>query len=128
MAKKISKKSPITFVELPPTPFGVLNGESINDMCSIVKVPSRGIPSLVSVLKRDGWSDIQEINPKYNGLNEKLTENNFKRILNSEILLLSSITRTASQTMQLAGLYKTYNPKGIVIAGGYDPTFRWISG
>jgi len=121
---KINKQSMITFVELPPTQFGKLNGEASVDFYSAIRLPSRGIPALSGVLHAEGWKDIKEINPIYHGEKGKLNEKNFERIYKSYILLISSITRTSRQSMKLADLYKKKNPDGIVIAGGPDPTFR----
>jgi radical SAM superfamily enzyme YgiQ (UPF0313 family) len=122
--KKIEKQSAITFVELPATQFGVLNGEPACDFYSAIKLPSRAIPVLAAVLKADGWTDVEEVNPLYHGIKGKLSARNFSRIFKSDALLISSITRTSLQSMELADLYRSKNPDGIVIAGGPDPTFR----
>lgn len=128
--KALSKESPITLIELPPTQFGVLNGDPAYDIYSLFRLPSRAIPVLEAVLRAKGWKNVVSINPFYDGENGKLTSENWERILNSEALLLSAITRTAPQSMELGKKYKLANPKGIVIAGGPDPTFRfeeWLS-
>src|SRR3989344_3026308 len=124
MTKKITKNSVLTFVELPPTQFGVLNGDSGYDIYSHINMPSRAIATLRGVLIGEGYTNTYEINPKYHGRGGKLTHENMQSIFQSDVLLLSSITRTAKQTMSLADLYKLHNPQGIVVAGGPDPTFR----
>ena len=121
---KISKKSSVTFVELPPTQFGILNGDASYDVYTKFRLPSRANHVLESILRRDGWENVVSINPIYHGENKRLSEENFKRIYFSDLLLLSSITRTAIQTIELARNYKSKNPNGIAIAGGSDPTFR----
>lgn len=93
-------------------------------MFSIVNLPSRALPLLTEILKQDGWKNIQEINPKYHGTKNRLNENNFDRIFDSDVLLASSISRTAPQTMYLLDLYKKVNPDGMAIVGGFDPSFR----
>ncbi|HNS32756.1 MAG TPA: radical SAM protein, partial [bacterium] len=120
----LTKQSPITFIELPPTQFGILNGEANIDFYSAIRLPSRGIPALAGVLREENWENMEEINPLYHGRKGKLTENNFIRIYNSDILLISSITRTSPQSMKLADLYRGKNPDGVTIAGGPDATFR----
>lgn len=128
--KRIGKDSKLTFVELPPTQFGVLNGDMGFDIYSHVKFPSRAIPTLRGVLMGDGYTNTHEINPKYHGRDGKLTPENMHDIFQSDVLLVSSITRTAKQSMALADLYKLNNPNGIVVAGGPDPTFRtedWLN-
>ncbi len=122
--KKLTKQSRVTFVELPPTQFGILNGKLDHDVYSLVKCPSRAIPQLRAVLIKDGWKNTHEINPYYHGNNGKLTSENMKDIFNSDLLLISAITRTAPQSQKLAEIYKEKNPEGIIIVGGPDPTAR----
>ncbi|MBU0958771.1 MAG: B12-binding domain-containing radical SAM protein [Nanoarchaeota archaeon] len=128
--KRIRKDSRLTFVELPPTQFGVLNGPGGFDIYSHAKLPSRAIPTLRAVMIEDGYSNTHELNPKYHGEGGKLTAKNMGDIFSSDILFLSAITRTAKQTMTLADLYRLNNQGGIIVAGGPDPTFRsdeWLN-
>lgn len=122
--KKISKESSVTFVELPSTQNGSLNGDLSYDIYSRFRLPSRAIHVLEAVLKNLGWRDVKSINPIFHGKRGKLNGKNFDRIFNSEILGISAITRTSPQSIELAKLYKLKNPEGIVIAGGPDPTAR----
>ena len=122
--KKITKQNRLTFVELPATQFGVLNGDMGFDVYSAFKLPSRAIPTLRGVLIAEGYTNTHELNPKYNGYNGRLTSQNMRDVFSSDVLLLSSITRTSKQSMALADLYKQSNLQGIVIAGGPDPSFR----
>lgn len=128
--KKLSKNSLVTLVELPATLFGILNGEVGFDIYSQFKMPARAIHVLEGVLRQDGWKNTFSLNPIFNEKRGKLTSNDFKRIFNSDFLLISAITRTAPQSQELARLYKLKNPKGIIIAGGPDSTFRiedWLN-
>lgn len=127
---KITKQSQITLIELPPTLFGKLNGDMNFDIYSYSKMPSRALHVLEGILRYNGFTNTKSINPNFNKKRGILTSEDFKRILNSDILLISSITRTSPQSQELARLYKQKNPKGIVIAGGPDPTFRvedWLN-
>ena len=121
---KISKKSPITLVELPATQFGVYNGNPSFDIYSGFGLPSRSIHNLEGILRDDGWENVKSVNPIHHGKKGRLTEENQKRIYNSKVLCISSITRTSPQSMTLGRNFKTVNSEGIVIAGGPDPTFR----
>lgn len=128
--RKLTKQSQITFVELPPTQYGILNGDASLDVYTRSKLPSRAIAVLQSILINDDFTNTHHINPYYNGDRGKVTSKNFKKIFTSDVLAISSITRTAIQSMELAKNYKQANPKGIVIAGGPDPTFRiedWLN-
>jgi radical SAM superfamily enzyme YgiQ (UPF0313 family) len=120
---KITKQSPVTLVELPATQFGVLNGEVSFNEFSKSRMPSRAIHVLEGILRADGWENVQSIN-SYHGKNGKLTSENFRRILSSDIVLASYLTSTFYQTNKLFELYKLNNPEGIAIAGGFDANFR----
>lgn len=122
--EKLTKQSSVTLIELPPTLFGELNGETSFDIYSRSKLPSRAIHVLEGVLRHGGWTNTKSINPLYNKTKGKLTEEDFKRIFSSDFLLISSITRTSPQSQKLAELYKLNNQGGMVIVGGPDPTFR----
>lgn len=127
--RKLTKNSRITLIELPATQFGILNGDLSVDIYTGFRLPGRSIHALEAVLRTEGWIDVQSINPLYHGKKGKLTEENFRRIWNSDVLLISAITRTAKQSIELAEKYKSVNGSGLVIAGGPDPTFRtedWI--
>lgn len=126
----ITKQSPITLVELPATAGGVLNGKPVHDVYSLVRLPSRSLHVLESMLRINNWENVQSLNPIYHGENGKLTKNNKTRVFSSDILGMSSITRTSPQSMALIKWYKALNPEGVVIAGGMDPTSRveeWLA-
>lgn len=128
--RKITKQSQITLVELPPTLFGKINGGISFDIYSRSKLPSRALPILEGILRYNKWQDAKSINPNFNKKRGILTSEDFKRIFSSDVLLISSITRTSQQSQELARLYKLNNPQGITIAGGPDPTFRikdWLN-
>ncbi len=128
--KKITKQSSVTLVELPPTLFGKLNGDISFDIYSRSKLPSRALPILEGILRYNRWTDTKSINPIFNKKRGILTSEDFKRIFNSDALLISSITRTSPQSQELAKLFKQKNKEGWVIAGGPDPTFRiedWLN-
>ena len=122
--QKITKQSPITLIELPPTLFGKLNGEVSFDIYSKFKMPSRALHVLEGILRYNGWTNTKSINPNFNKKRGILTSEDFKRIFNSDVLLISSITRTSPQSQELAKLFKQKNKDSWVIAGGPDPTFR----
>ncbi len=122
--KEISKQSRITLVELPPTQFGEYNSNPAYDVYSGLNLPPRALPALEAVLRNDGWQDVQSIHPLYHGIHGRLTHDNERRIFSSDVLGISSITRTSPQSMALGRKFKAANDSGIVIAGGPDPTFR----
>lgn len=128
--RKITKQSPVTLVELPPTQFGIYNGDAGYDVYTKFRTPPRALPYLHAVLLADGWQNVQQMSPVYHGNNGRLTPENERRIFGSEVLGVSAITRTSPQSIELIKRYKQNNPQGIVIAGGFDPTFRkedWLN-
>jgi anaerobic magnesium-protoporphyrin IX monomethyl ester cyclase len=112
----------ITLVELPPTSFGKLGNPRVNDVYTKFHLPARANPLLYAILLQNGYNDVQSIDPNLNKKG-KLTNENLERIVKSDYLLLSSISRTIVQTEELAIFFKKANPKGIVIAGGPHVTF-----
>jgi len=121
---KITRNSKVTLVELPATQFGEYNGDMGHDVYSMFRLPSRGLHAIEGVIKDQGFSEVQLLNPLYHGKNGRMTPANEQMAFNSDVLLLSAITRTAPQTMSLGKNYRHANPMGLVIAGGPDPTFR----
>ena len=113
-----TKESPITFVELPPTSGGRLDGQRAEDVYSKLRLPPRAIPLLHPIVERAGYKDVVSIAPQYNP-ESKLTDGDWKRIVSSDVLALSSISRTITQTEELAREYKRLNPRGLVIVGGF---------
>lgn len=121
----ISKESSITLVELPPTQFGIYNGDPGYDVYSQFGLPARAIHALEGVLRAEGYTNVLSINPNYHGKRGRLTPENEERIFTSDVLGISAISRTSPQSMELARRYKKQNPRGYAIAGGFDPTFRF---
>lgn len=113
----------ITLVELPPTEFGRLDGEFAKDVYTGMGLPPRAISLLHAILLKEGHRDVRSIYPGCRNENGVLTKNERERIGSSDYLLLSAITRTAPQTLELAQEYKKANPKGKVILGGPHATF-----
>lgn len=127
--KRINKNSSVTLVELPCWQFGEFNGDRGYDIYSRLRLPSRALHYLEAILNKDGWNDVKSVNPLIRGVKGKIDGEDEARIYRSDVLGISSITRTSPQSMNLARRYKEVNPNGIVISGGFDPTFRakeWV--
>lgn len=112
----------ITIVELPPSEFGKLNGKLTKDVFCGFRLPPRANALLHTILAKEGFQDVRSIFPYMQRLGH-VTDEDMARIFSSDYLLLSSITRTISQTRELALLYKQKNPQGIVIIGGPHASF-----
>jgi anaerobic magnesium-protoporphyrin IX monomethyl ester cyclase len=124
MGKTLTKQSKVALFEASATQFGNLMGKPSLNEFSMVKLPSRAIPTLDGILKAEGWENTQQINPIYNGRRGRIISRNFQDIFNSEVLLISATTATTPQSLEMARLYRLNNPNGIIIAGGSDATFR----
>ncbi len=116
------KMKKITLVELPATSFGKLNAPKVKDVYTKALLPARANPLLQAILLQKGYEDVESIDPNLNK-KKKLTEMNLERIVASDYLLLSAITRTIPQTKELAEIYKKANPNGKIIVGGPHTTF-----
>lgn len=107
----------ITLVELSPTLNGRLFEKPAEDFYSLFKLPSRAIPLLDAILRREGYSDIVQINPAFNKT-KMITNEEIKRLIESDVVGLSSITRTTPQSYELARYIKDRNPNVKIIMGG----------
>ncbi|MFA6022720.1 MAG: radical SAM protein [Candidatus Pacearchaeota archaeon] len=108
----------ITLVELPPTSFGKLNTPLVKDIYTRFRLPARANPLLHAILYNEGYEDVKSIDPRADKRNE-IDGKDLERIISSDYLLLSSITRTINQTEQLAKLYRLANRTGKIIVGGF---------
>jgi radical SAM superfamily enzyme YgiQ (UPF0313 family) len=113
----------ITLIELPSTVDGTLDGKLAKDIYSLLNYPARGVPLLTAEMKREGFSNTVAINPKYNRkTGGHLDSSDWARLLSSDVVGISAITRTASQSFELARKIKKANPNVKVILGGPHPT------
>src|SRR5215471_6665394 len=118
------KKSPaVTLIELPSTVDGRLDGRLAKDIYSLLSYPARGVPQLLAVMKHAGYQDTVAINPQYNRKNPgHLDAGDWQRLLASDVVGISAITRTASQSFELARKIKQAKPRIKIVFGGPHPT------
>ncbi len=112
----------ITLVELAATSGGDLYSAMVEDVYTKIHLPSRAIPLLHAILLRQGYTNVESIDTRYN-TDGMITRSDLDRINGSDRLLVSSIIRTLPQTLQLAQEYKKVNPHGLFITGGHPGTF-----
>ncbi|MGH9759280.1 MAG: B12-binding domain-containing radical SAM protein, partial [Blastocatellia bacterium] len=119
----MTKDLAITLIELPSTVDGRLYGKLAKDIYSLLNYPARGVPLLTAELKAAGFNNTVAINPKYNGNKEgHLDDADWKRLVSSDVVGISAITRTALQSFELARKLKEANPRIKVLLGGPHPT------
>jgi radical SAM superfamily enzyme YgiQ (UPF0313 family) len=119
----MKKNLAVTLVELPSTVDGTLDGKLAKDIYSLLSYPARGVPLLLSIMKRAGYRDTVAINPQYNRkLPGHLDGGDWQRLLSSDVVGISAITRTARQSFELARKLKRANPRVKVVFGGPHPT------
>jgi len=119
----MAKDLAITLIELPSTVDGTLDGKLAKDIYSLMNYPARGVPLLIAELRREGFSDTIAINPKYNRrTGGHLDQQDWSRLLSSDVVCISAITRTAPQSFELAARIKEANPRIKIIFGGPHPT------
>jgi radical SAM superfamily enzyme YgiQ (UPF0313 family) len=111
----------VTFVELPATVDGRLDGPSAKDVYSLFRYPGRGVPLLEAVCRRAGYEDVVTLEPQYNG-GGHLDADDWKRLADTDVLGISVITRTANQSFELARRVRALNPDVKIIFGGPHPT------
>ena len=108
----------ITLVELPATQNGKLFEKPAQDVYSLFYLPSRAIDLLRAILEDHGYADIETINPRFNKRREVLSEEQLERLYSSDIVGISSITRTIPQSYELADLIREKNPEASIVFGG----------
>jgi radical SAM superfamily enzyme YgiQ (UPF0313 family) len=119
----MKKDVSVTLIELPSTVDGTLDGKLAKDIYSLLSYPARGVPLLLAVMKRAGYRDTVAINPQYNRRTPgHLDAGDWSRLLSSDVVGISAITRTAPQSFELARKLKQANPRLRVIFGGPHPT------
>ncbi len=121
---QVSKDSKIASVELPPTQFGRFRGQLAYDIYSMSLLPPRALPTLDAVLRRDGFTNTRQVNPYCQGKRGMFSDDNLRDAKEADVLLVSSITRTARQTAYFIRERKANKPGIIVLAGGPDATAR----
>lgn len=120
---KTKKDLAITLIELPSTVDGTLDGKLAKDIYSLLDYPARGVPLLTAIMKKAGYQNTVAINPKYNRhTGGHLDRGDWQRLLESDVVGISAITRTAPQSLELARRLKLANPKIKVVFGGPHPT------
>lgn len=107
-----------TFIELPATINGHLDSVPSKDVYSLVKLPSRAIDLLTAILKGNGFEDTLPINPAFGRRGARFTPVDWRRIVSSDVIGISAITRTARQSYELADRIRAENPKTRIIFGG----------
>jgi len=113
----------VTLIELPATVDGTLEGKLARDVYSLLDYPARGIPLLTAIVKKAGYTDTVAINPKYNRWSRgHLDRGDWARLLASDVVGISAITRTAPQSLELARRLKEANPRVKIVFGGPHPT------
>ncbi|MDO8657748.1 MAG: radical SAM protein [Candidatus Levybacteria bacterium] len=119
--RPITKNSSITLVAPSPTPDGKLDTAMGMGIYEMARFPTLGIPPIHGVLAEKGFKPVS-IDARFRpqGI---LTGDDWGRIINSDVLMLTAITRTSAQTLEIVRRYKEANPRGTVIMGGFHATF-----
>lgn len=118
----VGKDISITLVELAPTVGGRLFGKPAKDIYSLIRLPSRAIDLLAAILRENGYTNVRAINPYYprvgSGEPGHLNDEELKAIFGSDFVGISSITRTAPQSFELADLVREHAPTAKIVFGG----------
>jgi radical SAM superfamily enzyme YgiQ (UPF0313 family) len=119
----MKNKLAVTLIELPSTVDGTLDGKLAKDIYSLLYYPARGVPLLLAEMKQAGFADTVAINPQYNRRSPgHLDDADWRRLVSSDVVGISAITRTAPQSFELARRLKERNPRVKIVFGGPHPT------
>lgn len=119
---KITKESRIALLEPSPTSEGSLDRGLIGDVYGGFNLPSRAIDGLKPVAQQRGYKNVVCINPRYNRRPGRLAEDDVATLAETDILGVSTITRTIPQARRITALYRKLRPDGWVLAGGVHAT------
>lgn len=136
---RIERDQPvITIVNTPPTERSILNGKRSIDVYSGIKIPALGPAVINGVLLGEGYQNVTTLDPRFNSKNgrfeadnSRFSESDFRLLANSDVVLVSSMTRNREVSLRLIEWVKENNPSAVVIAGGPDATFKpdlWLRG
>ncbi len=115
--KKLQRNDLIVLVELPPTQFGILGGETSFDIYSSYRLTARGINYLGAAAKDAGFTNVRYLDQYHGNINSL---KNRQLLSEAALIGVSTITRTGPQSMALLDQYRDK----ITIAGGFDASFR----
>ena len=121
MLQKEKSEIKIALVELPATMNGDPFGKKIDDVYSLNRSPPRALPQLAAIADQQGFKNVRMISPETNGY-QHLTDEEFKYLLDADVIGMSAISRTFVQTMNLAKLIRERNPDKFMIIGGQHAT------
>ena len=108
----------IGLVELYATGDGRLFSPRLKDLYSVVRLPSRAVDLLAAILRAQGYSSVRVYNPLYNSYGGRFHEEELRELARMDVVGISSITRTQSQSYELASRLKELNPMIRIIFGG----------
>jgi len=111
-----------TLVELGATIDGRLEGRMAKDIYSLFRYPARGTPLLEAICREAGYQDTVSLDLQFNRVPGRLDADDWRRLAETDVLGLSVITRTATQSFELARRVRALNPRVKILFGGPHPT------
>lgn len=106
-----------------PTEDGKFNGRITNDIYTKHRPASAGMGAIEGALTHAGFKVRTEDSRFYDKYGVS-TDADMRRLFQAGALLISSISRTADPSLDLARQYKEKKPNNMVIAGGFGPTLE----
>lgn len=127
----MEKTRKYSFVELPPTEFGMLpieagiigeyaQGKKAYDIYSKFNLPPRATNTLAAIAIEEGHEAV--FIDEYHGNEGRITRENWNDMLTSDTVFLSAISRTIPQTYELAKELKKAKPELRTVLGGFHVT------
>jgi radical SAM superfamily enzyme YgiQ (UPF0313 family) len=92
------------------------------DIYSLFRYPARGTPLLEAICREAGYQDTVSLDLQFNRVPGRLDADDWRRLAETDVLGLSVITRTATQSFELARRVRALNPRVKILFGGPHPT------
>ena len=112
----------ITFIEPYATDDGTLFSPESKDVYTFYRTPARGIDLLATLCRQAGYHDTRAFTLKYCWGDRNRTEKLWSRLAESDVVGISTISRTAPPAYALAGEVRAINPLAWIVFGGTSPS------
>lgn len=114
---------------LPRTEGDMSGGRVAKDVYSEIKNPTVGPAVIEGVLSNQGY-DVTTLDQRFNRHYGEFSKADWERLASSDIVGVTSMTRGTDVSLRFIEEVRKINPRVIIIAGGYGPTFQpneWLA-
>lgn len=86
-------------------------------------IPTTGLPWIEPVLRQEGFTNITQLDPRFNKKGGRLTDAEKRELFSKDVLMLTAMAVNFPPALEAARQAKQYNPGIFVIIGGPHATY-----